>query len=363
MVLTDPGPLPHPAASSTDISKIIRADYGADGFYAELAERALEHWERWQAGWSQPLFHRTGFLLLRSGELRPGDYEHDGYVTLKEHGWPVSRVDAETLERYPAWAGGPYVDGYWNPRAGYAESARVMSLLIAEARELGVDVRPGLRGVSLLDADRGVAGARFDDGSEIRAEETIVAAGAWTPLLVPELQPVMWATGQPVMHFRPADPQPYQAERFPVWGADISTTGWYGFPLHPNGTIKIGNHGPGVRLEAGDPRPVEPEVIDACREFLAGSLPGLAGAELESTRLCLYCDTFDGDFWIDRHPGKQGLLVAAGGNGHGFKFVPLLGEIVADVLEGRENPVAARFRWRDKGRERIEQARRPAGAS
>jgi len=64
------------------------------------------------------------------------------------------------------------------------------------------------------------------------------------------------------------------------------------------------------------------------------------------TRRCLYCDTLDEHFWIDRHPEREGLVVAAGGSGHGFKFAPILGGLVADALEGRENPWLPRFRWR-----------------
>ena len=72
-----------------------------------------------------------------------------------------------------------------------------------------------------------------------------------------------------------------------------------------------------------------------CREFLRETFPELARAPLDSTRSCLYCDTADGDFWIDQDPRREGLIVAAGGCGHAFKFAPLLGEIIADVFEGR----------------------------
>ena len=71
----------------------------------------------------------------------------------------------------------------------------------------------------------------------------------------------------------------------------------------------------------------------------------------------MYCDSVDGDFLIDRDPERDGLVVASGGSGHAFKFAPLLGEIVADVLEGRANRWADRFRWRPSGPQRAEDAR------
>jgi glycine/D-amino acid oxidase-like deaminating enzyme len=62
----------------------------------------------------------------------------------------------------------------------------------------------------------------------------------------------------------------------------------------------------------------------------------------------LYCDTFDGDFWIDRDPDRPGLVVAAGDSGHAFKFAPILGSLLADVVEGRPNGWAPRFAWRER---------------
>jgi sarcosine oxidase/L-pipecolate oxidase len=60
----------------------------------------------------------------------------------------------------------------------------------------------------------------------------------------------------------------------------------------------------------------------------------------------MYCDSFDGDFLIDRDPLREGLVVASGGSGHGFKFTPVIGAIVADAVEGRPNRWGHRFRWR-----------------
>ncbi len=68
------------------------------------------------------------------------------------------------------------------------------------------------------------------------------------------------------------------------------------------------------------------------------------------TRLCLYADTHDEDFWIARDPAREGLTVASGGSGHGFKFAPVLGGIIADAVEGRANPWLDKFRWRPEVR-------------
>ena len=185
----------------------------------------------------------------------------------------------------------------------------------------------------------------------------LMAAGAWTPALLPELGDVMWATGQPVVHFRVADPTMWQAPRFPVWGADISRTGWYGFPALNDGTLKMANHGVGRRVHADEPRRVLPQEEERFRAFVREHLPELAGAPIVASRLCLYCDTYDGDFFIASDPARPGLVVAAGDSGHGFKFAPVLGGLIADVVEAKPNAWGQRFRWRTKGRDAKEAAR------
>jgi glycine/D-amino acid oxidase-like deaminating enzyme len=82
------------------------------------------------------------------------------------------------------------------------------------------------------------------------------------------------------------------------------------------------------------------------RDFLASTFPALAHAPIVETRICLYCDTYDGHFWIAPDPERPGLILATGDSGHGFKFAPLLGEIIADAAEGKPNPLLKKFRWR-----------------
>jgi glycine/D-amino acid oxidase-like deaminating enzyme len=166
--------------------------------------------------------------------------------------------------------------------------------------------------------------------------------------LLPHLAEVMWSVGQPVLHFRPADPEAYRPPRFVPWAADIGHTGWYGFAALADGTLKIANHGPGRRIHPDDPREVAPDEEARFRVFLRESLPGLADAPVIGRRLCPYCDTWDGNFWIDRDPDRPGLVVASGGSGHAFKFGPMLGPLIADVVEGKPNRYAARFAWRTR---------------
>lgn len=345
--LIDPGPLPRDTAASTDISKVVRPDYGADELYTTLGEQALSRWEVWNARWGKPLYHPVGFLLLTRSSLDTPGFEANSFTLLQNRGYSLARMTPEKLRStYTAWADGPYADGYFNPRAGWVESGNVVGRLLEEARTLGVIVHDGAAFSRLLEQGSRTQGIVTTGGEEHRADVVVMAAGTWTSMLLPHLKDVLWSTGQPVLHFQVPNPQDYQPPRFPVWAADISRTGWYGFPALSDGRLKIANHGAGRRVHPDEPRTVSFEEEARFRDFLNESLPALAGAPIIDRRLCLYCDTADGDFWIDHDPHREGLVVAAGGSGHAFKFAPVLGEIIADVVERKPNEYAGRFAWR-----------------
>lgn len=356
VTILEPGPLPHPDASSTDISKLIRADYGTDVFYAELMEGCLDAWRARNTRFGRPLFHETGLAVLSQRPMDSSTFEGASFETLSARGHVLERLDEKTIpERLPAWQPGRYVDGYINPRGGWAESGEVVRALASEARAAGIQIREGVR-VRPLSGSGPVDGVQTESGERIATSTVVVAAGAFTPALVPELGDRLAAVGQPVFHFDPPASAPLTAPRFLPWAADIGTTGWYGFPVH-TGVLKIANHGRGVPVDPAAERLVPASWEPKLRAFLAGALPSVAEARVVRTRLCLYCDSFDGDFFIDAHPERRGLVVAAGGSGHAFKFAPLLGKAIADAAEGVPRDRWRRFAWRERSVARSEAAR------
>ena len=357
VTLLDPGPLPHPAASSTDVSKMIRMDYGSDVFYHELAEAALEGWDRWNAEWPRPLYHETGFLILSRGTMGEGGFEYESWRVLRERGYEPERTGGEDLaRRCPAWRGELYTDGYVSARAGWAESGAVVAHLLELCEAAGVQIRLDPF-ESLLESGSRVRGVETAGGDSVEAEYVVVCAGAWTPTLLPWLSDVLAATGQPVLHFRVDDPDDFRGDRFLPFAADIAQSGWYGFPALDDGRVKIAHHALGRRIHPNDRGSVGDGHVARTRHFLAEAIPALADAPVVGDRICMYCDSFDGDLWIDHDPQREGLVVASGGSGHAFKFAPVLGPLIADVLERRPNPWANRFRWRARGETKTEEAR------
>ncbi len=328
VVLRDPGPVPAPLAESNDVSKVVRADYGADETYAEMGERALEGWRRWQHGWDEQLFHETGVAFVSRAPMAPGGFEYESFALLTRRGHRLERLDATGLAaRFPAWRPGAFVDGYYNPAGGWVEAARVVARLAREARDAGVQIHENARDGQALE----------------RGDVRVVSAGAWTGDLVPAMASELRTVGQPVFHLAPGDPALFEPPRFCVFGADIARTGWYGFPV-ARGIVKVANHGVGRAMHPSSAaRAVTADEEAAMRAFVADTFPALARAPVASTRTCVYCDTRDEHFWIAPDPADPSLVVATGGSGHAFKFAPLLGEWIADAVEGR---VVPRFRWR-----------------
>jgi glycine/D-amino acid oxidase-like deaminating enzyme len=372
--LLDPGPLPHPLAASTDISKIVRLEYGADETYTALAEDALEGWRRWNRDLGDTLYHQTGLLLLRRTPISPGTLEEDSFEVLTRRGHRIERLDAAAVAaRFPAWNAERFPYGIHDPQGGFVESGRAIARLVERAREAGVELREGVAFERLLhervgapaDSPGRVAGIVSSTGERFEAALVVLAVGAWTPHALPWMAKELRSTGQPVFHLAPADPRPFLAERFPVFCADIQTTGYYGFPVHPvSGVVKIARHGPGRALHPESPRrAVTAEEIADLRAFLAATFPRLQQVAIPYTRVCLYCDSWDGHFWIAHDPDRPGLVLATGDSGHAFKFAPVLGPLVADVVEGRSHPLQPRFRWRPGLRPaRSEEAARFQGA-
>src|SRR6266496_2807924 len=141
VILVDPGPLPHPLAASTDISKAVRAAYGADEDYADLAERSIKLWRKWNEEFGIELYHEVGVMFVRQGEMKPGDFEYESFKILQRRGHKVERMNSAQLwRRFPAWNPELFRDGLLEVEAGYAESGRVVATLIKRAKSLGVEL-------------------------------------------------------------------------------------------------------------------------------------------------------------------------------------------------------------------------------
>lgn len=326
-----------PAGSSEDSSRIIRNDYADDPFHRSWAEEAMDGWRRWNVDSDRELFQPVGFANLSLGPIAPGSFVGE---SLASHS-SARRLDALAIsDALPFLTPGRYVDGYVNEEAGWAHASESVRFMERACEGAGVGVVPE-RVARIGDGWVGL----MDDGL-LRADRIVVAAGAWTPELVPETADILTPAGQPVLYLRPQEDRHFSD--VPVWALDIERTGFYGFPLSADGLVKVGHHGPGITRRLAM-RTVPDGVVESFRTFFREHVPALAAAKVDKTRVCFYCDAPGGRFVIDHVPGRRNVIVASGGSGHGFKFAPVIGQLIAAVTLEEDHPRRGRTEWRDTG--------------
>lgn len=215
---------------------------------------------------------------------------------------------------------------------------------------------------------RKVVGVEMERGEGmIRADLTVVAAGAWSGALV-DLKGRAEARGQ-VMAYVPVTAE--EKERLKNKPVLLNmSTGMFVIPpiLDANSgewVLKIARHAYGyansvavspqgediiTSLPSSSFSPIPAEGDRACRMFLQQVIPWLSDRAFSSTRICWYTDTPTGDFLIDHHPSYSGLFLATGGSGHGFKFLPVLGEKIVAAIDGElEDELKGLWSWKEEG--------------
>jgi glycine/D-amino acid oxidase-like deaminating enzyme len=160
----------------------------------------------------------------------------------------------------------------------------------------------------------------------------LIASGPWTRKLLPVRELSLTTTRQEIVYFEPQTSRlSFEPDRFPIF-LELES-GFYGFPVHHDGALKIANHLKGAEV---DPDAIEDSVgepfIQSCRDFFAKFIPALADARVRETRVCIYNNTPDDDFIIDWHPRLDRVLIVTGFSGHGFKFGPTIGRMAAELL-------------------------------
>jgi len=324
----------HERGSHSGHTRVIRQAYHEGSNYVPIVQEADRAWIELGA--------RTGSeLLVRTGLLEFGPADHPEFLGsieacarngVEHH---LSSADA-AMQRWPLSIPSDW-RACFTPSGGYLRVAPCFDALRDEARAAGARFHYGARVREILrgDADVGIV---LDGGVRHEADLVVVTAGAWLPNLLPTLLPGTLARLRRILlWFAPAQPAALQS--LPVWCAFDPDGFFYGFPPGDEGIagLKIARHTTHEATE--DDRPVDPDAVDRTlherdvepvRAFVAARMPAARG-ELVAHRVCLYTTTPSWDFVIDRLPEDTRVVVAGGFSGHGFKFAPAIGRIVADL--------------------------------
>jgi sarcosine oxidase len=235
------------------------------------------------------------------------------------------------MRRYPAFKIPRSFVAIFQPDGGFIEASKALTANIAVAKECGAAVRTGEKVIAVEPAGAGVR--VVTDRGAIVADSAIVATGPWMSGLFPQLHLPLTVTRQVVGWFEPSEPQQFAAGDFPAFMFESEYGHHYGFPVYGDKGIKFAKHhhlGEAVQADSY-PRTVSAQDEAAIRAPLMQYLPA-ANGPLRSAETCLYTMTPDNTFIIDRVPGFPQIVVASPCCGHGFKFAPVVGEILADLV-------------------------------
>lgn len=320
-------------ASGGHHTRIFRFSYFEDPRYVPLMERAYEMWRELEQHRQDRIVHSVGCL-----EIGPLDGRLVGgaLTAARLHGLPHELLTSSQIaRRFPAWSSLPRsMVALFESRAGFLRADRGLAAMLDAAMAAGAEVLPRTAVTAWrAGADRVVVEAA---GRRHEAGHLVVAAGGWSARLLPEIAPLAQPERQVVVWFAPRRRELFEDSAFPAFGLETDTGLYYGFPRHEVPGFKFAryNH----RGESGDAafrRDIEEADIALLADAVSRYLPEGAGPAL-AARPCLFTNTPDGHFILDRHPGHANVLVAGGCSGHAYKFLPAIGEALADlVTDGR----------------------------
>jgi sarcosine oxidase len=328
----------HTHGASHGSSRIFRTSY-AHPLYVSLAREARRQWRELEDETDTAILTETGGVDHGSGPSVAATAETLDTLAMS-YDW-LAPEDA--AERWPGLRFESKV--LFHPGSGRLHADRAVEALQAAAIARGADVRHRTRvtGIEVLGDER----VRITtDAEQIEARRVVVAAGAWAADLLSELVPLppIRVTQEQPAHFAPFDRRVDWPSftHVPDEGAPGSSVfgGIYGLSSGHEG-VKVGFHGTGRQVHP-DRRDHLPELgqLAALREYVHHWLPGV-DSDAMTPISCTYATTPDSNFVIDR---SGPVVVAAGFSGHGFKFVPAVGRLLADLTLGHQAPTLFSFR-------------------
>lgn len=330
----------HTHGSSHGDGRIIRYTY-PEAVYVAMARLAFDGWARLEAESGETLTERTG-----NWECGPAE---SAILTELEESFVRDGIEYESLDRETSSRRFPHFDlpegsrALYQASGGIVRASRAVDVFWRMASARGAEVRTASRVVEIEPDDDGVW-VRTASGGRWRGRAVILTAGPWSRNL---LEPLgldlpLHATAEEVAHFRarPGDELDWGVGGMPT-AIDYHEVEkpFYVLPQLDVPGVKIGWHHSGEEVDPEAPGSGNDEIVARIQRYLAERFPRLDPEPIHRVR-CLYTNTPDYHFVLDHHPEWPQIVVGAGFSGHGFKFAPVVGEILAGLSLGEAPPVS-----------------------
>jgi sarcosine oxidase len=330
----------HEYGSSHGLTRMIRLAYWEHPGYVALLRRSYQLWRELELLAGERLLHITGSIdagpagstvfagALRSSELHGLDHEvMDG---------------TELNRRFPGYSLPADMQCLYQPDGGFLlpERCNLAHIEGALARGAAVRYREPVVEWGVAKGRCWVRTAR----DRYEAGRLVIAAGAWASRLVPDLASLAVPERQVLAWLQPRHPDRFRPEVFPVFYIEVPEGRYYGLPSFLVPGFKFGKyHHRGERVDP-DRMSREPDAEDErlLRHFAERYFPDGAGPTL-MLKTCLFTNSPDEHFILDRHPEHPEVAIAAGFSGHGYKFCSVVGEIMADLAQQGDTPHEIEF--------------------
>ncbi len=322
----------HDRGSSHGQTRMIRQAYFEHADYVPLVRLAYDRWDELARRTQKTLYRTTGLLEVgpRDGVVVPGVL-----AAAAQHGLEVEELSAGEAEaRFAGFRVPEAMAAVVEREAGFLFVEDCIVACVDEARRLGAELRTGVQVRSWRREGNGVVVET--DTDRFHAGHLIITAGPWAADLLSELRIPLQVRRKPLYWYKTSEPAHGVDAGCPSFLYELPEGVFYGFPALDDRGLKMGQHSGGRTVL--DPlkvdREVDAEDQQRVEDFAAGHLPGVSRTCMDHA-VCMYTMTPDEHFVLDRHPEHPQVALAAGLSGHGFKFAPVLGEALADlVLDG-----------------------------
>jgi sarcosine oxidase len=329
----DQYPPGHTHGSSHGDSRIIRELYYEGSLYVPLLQRAYARWAELERASGANVLRITGGVMLG---LPTGHVVNGSRQTAKQLGLAYEDLSADEIrKRFPALDPPDCFEGVWDARAGYLRPEAAIAAYLALATQHGARFEIGELVVTWAADGDGVTVTTAT--RRYRADRLVLAVGSWITRQVPELKLPIVPERQVLVWFDPVTtPDAFAVDVCPVFICEHQVgRAVYGFPRLTTGVkASIFHDGEPITDPDAYRRAVDPAEIRQLQDYLATFMPALADAPVRASITCIFTNTSDGRFIIDRHPAFPQVVISSPCSGHGFKFASAVGEANADLVTG-----------------------------
>jgi sarcosine oxidase len=341
--------IPHEQGSHAGQSRIIRKAYFEHPGYVPLLQRAYYNWQQLEKQTGTQLYFKTGLLYQGPADhpLIKGVREAASLYDIEIN----SLTNPEMRSQFSPFNVLPGFENIYEPDAGFIRPEMTVTIYKDESVKNSADIHTNETVLEWKKENNNMK--VVTDKGTYYAKKLIITAGAWTGRMIPGLNISLNITRQLIVWVKPNDKKIFEPGNFPCWliADDKREGALYGFPFLTQEQfggsegMKFAWHYPGNETNPDQVnRNITQEEKDDLIQQVAEYIPSVGDATIVTAKTCLYANSEDENFIIDHLPGYDGdVTIACGFSGHGFKFVSVIGEILADLSMNGKTSLPVEF--------------------